>query len=201
MIVTRHDYDTPTYIVCGTPFSGSSLVAGTLRHLGVYMGEEFTHEGTHQDVELSLLRTGNQRLATVRNRNATYFEWGFKSVNMQSWLPALLPFIRNPVFLFCSRGLADTLAETCSLYSRGDREDIAAHLAEEAFLCNFFLTHAVPWCLLKFGEEPEDLLEQILSFTGLCPTEAQKENALAFNDPEIGYAEISHLPDGITVPR
>lgn len=190
MIIVPHTYDTPTYIVCGTPFSGTSLVAGTLRHLGVYMGAEFTHEGTHQDVELSALRTARQRLNTVRAQNQAHYSWGFKSVDMRNWLPELLPFIRDPVFLFCSRGLADTLENTHSKYSQGTQLDLTSHLAEESFWCNFFLTNAVPWCALKYLAEPQALLDEIIEFTGLDASEEQKEKALEFNNPVRGYTTI-----------
>jgi hypothetical protein len=175
--------------VCGTPFSGTSLVAGTLRHLGVYMGKEFTHEGVHQDVEFSTLRTHKERLATLRKQDAEFFSWGFKSVDMRHWIPDLLPYIRDPVFLFCSRGLAESM-ESKSPYTQGQMADLNSHLAEEAFWCNFFLTNAVPWCVLKYKTDPEILLDWILEFTGIDATDRQMHKALKFNDPIKGYQTI-----------
>jgi hypothetical protein len=153
------------------------------------MGEEDTHIGTHQDTEFSLLKNPRQMLATIRQKNQEHFSWGLKSVEMRSWLPELLPHIRNPVFLFCSRSLAESM-ESDSPYSLGSDVDLVAHLSEEAFWCNFFLTNAVPWCVLKYKSDPEELLDEILDFTGIFPTDEQVEKALVFNNPEKGYQTI-----------
>ena len=151
-----------------------------------------THYGTHQDVEISLLRTSSERFMTVKKRNNEHFSWGFKAVDMRSFLPEIFPYLRNPIFLYCSRGIAETLEASTSVYRLGEQtEDMPSLLAEAAFLNNFFLTNAVPWCILNFHTEPQDLLDQIVEFTGIEASDEQLKAALVFNNPQRCYMDIA----------
>ena len=111
---------------------------------------------------------------------------------MRHWLPEVFPYLRNPIFLYCSRGLAETLEKSTSIYRQDEQfADMPDLLAEAAFLNEFLLTNAVPWCLLKFGTEPQDLLDQIIAFTGIEARDEQLEAALAFNNPRRCYMDIA----------
>jgi hypothetical protein len=188
VIVRHHDYAMPTFIVCGAPFTGSSLVAGTLRIMGVNMGTTFTHPGTHQDSCFTVERTAREMRGTIRERYEQTPLWGFKSVNCRSFIEQILPWIRQPVFILCSRALGDIASNSRSPYRPSLSRLVSDHLAEEGFWCNYLLVHAVPWCIIPYRSD--SVLAQLLEFSGLECSEEQYINAQAFNDPLLGYSDI-----------
>ena len=69
-----------TVIVLGTPRGGTSMVAGTLANLGVYMGEQLS--AMYQDQVLSqCIKEKDKQKAkqVIQARNAQYPLWGTKN--------------------------------------------------------------------------------------------------------------------------
>ena len=86
-----------TIIVLGAPRGGTSMVAATLRKLGVAMGEKLGHQ--HEDNSFRRDVPLETMIATVQERNEKYDLWGWKMPNSVYYVEELLPHLRNPHFV------------------------------------------------------------------------------------------------------
>jgi hypothetical protein len=86
-----------TIVVLGAPRGGTSMVAATLRKLGVVMGEKLGHQ--HEDANFRRDVPLETMIATVQERNEKYDLWGWKMPNSVYYVEELLPHLRNPHFV------------------------------------------------------------------------------------------------------
>jgi len=86
-----------TVIVLGAPRGGTSMVAATLRKLGVMMGEELGHQ--HEDRNFRRDVPIEKMIETISARNAAHDLWGWKMPNSVYYVESLLPHLRNPHFV------------------------------------------------------------------------------------------------------
>ena len=86
-----------TVIVLGAPRGGTSMVAASLRKLGVVMGEKLGHQ--HEDASFRRDVPLENMIATVQQRNEKYDVWGWKMPNSIYYVEELLPHLRNPHFV------------------------------------------------------------------------------------------------------
>ena len=91
-----------TYIVLGVKRGGTSMLAGTLRILGVYMGNMNKNVGGHEDVDISDQNLEDM-IQTVIRRNMEHEVWGFKNPAAIDYIYYLLPFLIKPTFLVIFR--------------------------------------------------------------------------------------------------
>jgi hypothetical protein len=86
-----------TVVVLGAPRGGTSMVAATLRKLGVMMGEtlDSQHEDRHFRREVPL----EDMIATVKRRDESYDLWGWKLPNAVYYVERLVPHLRNSHFV------------------------------------------------------------------------------------------------------
>jgi hypothetical protein len=180
MILVNNFLPTSTIVVTGPQFSGTSMVAGTLRLLGVDMGSKFTHADTHQDFEMSCRHSVSQRIQYIRTRPPT---WGFKSVDLFLDFDEIYPHLVNPVLIYCSRSLADILDDENLKYAQTQEQLIKWHHQSERYWSNFLLENSLPTLLLGYDYSPHRALQEICEFLDLEPNDA----ALMFNDKEKSY--------------
>lgn len=96
-----------TVIVLGAARGGTSMVAGTLSKLGLYMGEDLPT--LYEDSVMSLcLRQNDKRQAKkiIKERNEKYAVWGFKKPSLRLW--SWLSLFREPVYIIVFRDLFAT---------------------------------------------------------------------------------------------
>jgi hypothetical protein len=86
-----------TIVVLGAPRGGTSMVAATLRKLGVMMGEKLGHQ--HEDCSFRRDVPIKDMIATVAARNRAHDVWGWKLPNSVYYIEELLPHLRNPHFI------------------------------------------------------------------------------------------------------
>jgi hypothetical protein len=115
-----------TIIVLGTPRGGTSMVAATLRKLGVMMGERLGHQ--HEDPNFRGEVPLGDMLATVKQRNDTYDIWGWKLPNNVYYVEQLLPHLRNPHFVAVFRNPYSISRSS----SERDRREYQARLLQVA---------------------------------------------------------------------
>lgn len=89
-----------TYIVLGVARSGTSMVTGVLRELGIFMGD--VQADNHED-PLFLTDEIESIQALILKRNRQYDCWGWKVLKTLFIMPQLLPFLRNPHFIILTR--------------------------------------------------------------------------------------------------
>ena len=96
-----------TIIVLGVPRSGTSMMAGILRCLGVMMGENIKPD-KHEDLDF-LFKDNMHRIKTTALRNQLYTQWGWKDPWIGSYLHFLLPYLCNPVYVRITRNEKDAI--------------------------------------------------------------------------------------------
>ncbi len=177
-----------TVIVCGPEFSGTSLVAGTLRILGINMGSEFNPEDAHQEVLFNNGQFTDEITRTIADRNNKFKVWGAKTVGARFWLERSFAHLSNPVFLICCRSLYQCL-NSGSKYSGPNT--LINHAKEIAFLGEFISSHDVPVCFIDYDETPVRKLDKIIQFMGVDYYHDTYKKALRFNNGGDGYSVIN----------
>jgi hypothetical protein len=106
-----------TVIVLGAPRGGTSMVAGVLRQLGVFMGDH-VDESSNEDLEF-LSHGGSRELFSypsddldeyisnvakiISARNENHAIWGWKDPLSSLYLEKILNLIRNPLIIWITR--------------------------------------------------------------------------------------------------
>lgn len=106
-----------TLIVVGPGRGGTSLVSGTLHHLGVFTGET-SRAPTFEDVRLDkACRSGeaDKLREVVEDYNARHQVWAFKRPANLAYLDQLHEVVRNPLYLFIFK----------DIFSIANRNDIS----------------------------------------------------------------------------
>lgn len=173
-----------TIIVCGSMHSGTSLVTGSLRCLGIYMGDCYTNK--HEDKLFSTNCWTTELLTYVSLRNAEYSVWGWKYPAMRNWFAGLFPYLRNPVFIYCYRSHTERAKLKPEKYD--NRHMFCEHLEEGAYWGKFFREHQdAKLQVIEFNLSPDELLETLTKFLQLTPTAEQLKNYYEFHNKDRGY--------------
>ncbi len=168
-----------TYVCFGTPYGGTSMVAGALRGLGIPMGDNldlnvedpmfnFDHARMPMPDFIARVRTA------IAHRNDQHAVWGWKYPRAALYLDPVLPLLINPRFVVVYRdpvagsmraanraaGTARTLAIKKAMLMRLRTGQANLSLA---------LHHDVPTLLIshqKALELPHAFLDELAAFTG-----------------------------------
>ncbi len=101
-------YKEKTLIVVGVARGGTSMVAGTLHHLGVFTGLK-SASPVFEDIYLSSAiesKNFTQVKQIINEYNEKYKVWAFKRPSIINYLPELHGMFRNPIYLFIFKDLA-----------------------------------------------------------------------------------------------
>ncbi len=96
-----------TIVVLGCPRSGTSMIAGMLRHLGIYMGERIKAD-KHEDIDI-LWQPVDKVIKVIHKRNKERTVWGWKDPNCAKYIDHVLPIIVNPQFIYIVRNEQDAI--------------------------------------------------------------------------------------------
>lgn len=100
-----------TFVVLGAPRGGTSMVAGALHRLGLFMGHPLA-QATYEDAALiSAISNRNLEIVrkTITERNNKYPIWGWKQPsNFDYFTENVVSLLRSPVFLVIYRDLLAT---------------------------------------------------------------------------------------------
>ena len=184
------DFGRPeTVIVLGVGRGGTSLVAGTLRCLGVSMGED-PHPVKHEWSPVVYTPERQVNVAATRRNveamNAAHTLWGWKSPADLFVVEAMLPLLRGPAFLIVTRDLVDVTLSS----EKYDHTPPEIGFYEAAIVYRLIADRMRFWpypaAVVPFGEilqNAEGFVELIGSFLQITPTAEQKKAAIAFNRP------------------
>lgn len=95
-----------TLIVIGVARGGTSLIAGALSHMGVFMGK--AGEPVFEDVHLAHAfeaKRYRQASKIITDYNEAHAIWGFKRPASIRYIKRLVKSVRNPVFLIIFKDL------------------------------------------------------------------------------------------------
>jgi len=168
-------------VVAGPMHSGTSLVAGTLRHLGVFMGDTFKDVGTHEDTLFAVHEYSPELVAYIQQRNRDHATWGFKWPMLRNWFKSIEPFLLDPKYVYCHRDPYKKIAK----YGNGC---FAAYLAESSFWGTFFQKRE--FLVIDFDMLQQERIDALVDFLQLTPSSSQLEKALEFYNTERGYNAV-----------
>jgi hypothetical protein len=112
-----------TVIIFGVTRGGTSMIAGAVRGLGVFLGEKLPVN--NEDPEFTYKSVAHMK-STINARNEQHDIWGWKFPMAANYLEELLPVVRNPVFIIVTRDAA----ATASALTRWHNRDISAAISE-----------------------------------------------------------------------
>ncbi|OGS95972.1 MAG: hypothetical protein A3H31_03220 [Gallionellales bacterium RIFCSPLOWO2_02_FULL_57_47] len=176
-----------TLIVLGAPRGGTSMVAGVLHHLGVYMGSDLLP--TFEDPSLStlMLQGRDEELKqAIIDRNQTHSDWGWKfpGQSVLEVLPKISGELRNPYFLVIYRDIF-AIANRNSISAYGDLfENMKSALNYYTELGEFLASNKSPAMLISYEKvmlNPEVFVEKLRMFLGMG--HEHQSNTIAFIEP------------------
>lgn len=177
-----------TFLVVGPAHAGTSLIAGTLHKLGVPMGSEWNSSpGTYEDSEFYKAKTQTEVLDIVLKRNEQHGVWGVKYLPITKCIWSMHMHIRNPHYVVAYREMASTKFHDYLHKEWGTWEK---YWKSYGFWANF-ISATFPKALVvvyeKAIQSPKYLIQELITFGNLEPTEDQIDNALRFNTQGKGY--------------
>lgn len=173
-----------TIFVAGAPHSGTSLIAGTLANLGIFMGDTWLTDGTYEDAEFAKVETERDFIETVLKRNAKHSIWGVKFPPLYRFLWSTAYLIPNIRFIYAYRNPL-TLREKYGEYA------ILRHLQYQGFWGHYLTAYPFPVLWMDYEQNllyPRQALDSIMFFLDRMETDPDTyKRALAFNNGGIGY--------------
>jgi len=178
-----------TVIVLGAPRGGTSMVAATLRKLGVMMGENLGHQ--HEDRKFRGDVPVEEMIETIKERNATQSLWGWKLPNSVYYLEKLMPHVRNPHLVAIFRNpfsISRSSAER-------DKREYDAKLLQVAVnhskkVVDLIATIEVPTALAAFEAvmaNREEFVRGLAGFINVTAEDAIQEALRTGINKELGY--------------
>lgn len=167
---------TKTFIVAGPPYSGTSLIAGTLMKLGVFMGETFMEPGTYEDADFYQIKT-EDIYDLIWKRNQEHNIWGFKYPLAYRYMWNAAPHFKNPYVIFAYRNV-------CQVNKKHPKREIFSYLKDHGFWGAFLEIHRFPTIIIDYEksiQEPEWLVTEICKFGNLNPSYESIVSATNFN--------------------
>lgn len=214
--MTKKD-DKKTVVVMGQRRSGTSMLAGVLYNLGVYMGEnperssEKNESGFYEDQEIveisrkiiSFVMEGGTKAGVekefgpeitklFRKRDKEHGTWGFKDVNQVQTHFLFRKKIKNPKYFVVFRNPLDTALSVSSWHGVNLLESLGSVNDNNSMIQQYMLTTlagdpVVAVSYEKMLTEPEATVDTIIEFLEIEPTKEQKKNAVKHIKPELNH--------------
>jgi len=177
-----------TYVTFGVERGGTSLVAGVLRALGLYLGD--IPEGNNEDKAFHNKPLGQMK-ATIARRNQEYDVWGWKYPTAASYLPVLSKSIRNAFFIVVYRDVVATALSRAQWDGEFIRRNGRMSLHETNAMINantgFALATRRPVLLVsneKASQHTSELIDELADFLYVDrPEDDLRKRILAYTEP------------------
>lgn len=185
-----------TYVVLGVPRGGTSMMAGLLKVLGVFMGKDDGPQ--HEDPAFREETSIRDKKEAILEYNGKYEKWGWKLPNSIYYYANIQKHLINPVFITVYRNPMTVALSS----SRHDGRPMDLSLVEVAAnhcaaVNNIVKLHpAVPaWgCAYESVVRSENrgrFVKEVADGLRLETSNDVLEAAAEFLDPDTGYKEWS----------
>lgn len=178
-----------TVVVVGVARGGTSIVAGVLHHLGVFLGTKY-NPPVFEDMRLSLAFEGKSEESfeqVIDEYNRQHEVWGWKRPSTLHDLPRVASTLRNPLFIYIFRDLF-SIANRNSISMKSEIVGGLQHALDDyAKILRFMATSKLPSMLVssdKAVRYREALVDGVCQFVGLQPDPQQYEKAISFISPD-----------------
>jgi hypothetical protein len=186
-------------VVVGTARGGTSMIAGALAKLGVFMGDESVHP-VYEDVRLARAFESNNEdevRAIVNDYNLKSTKWAWKRPSSIDYLGKVGEALGGPLFIFifkdilsiAQRNSISMLSEIVpSMRSVLSQYSDCLDFIEENDLCAMLISYD------KAVADPIFLVNSLVQFYDLDPSEEQIQSAIEFVRPNpFDYLDASRI--------
>ena len=184
-------------VVLGGARSGTSLIAGTLHHLGVYMGDKATPP-VFEDVHLSgALESRNLDLVrqTVHNYSEAYGSWGFKRPSAIDYFKLLESELPERRYIVVFRDILATANRNRLSVGLDIVKGLNRALDDNRTLVRHLQSTSCAWMLCSYDKilrRPEEFVKTVIGYANLQPGDNQVKKALEFIRPDpVDYIDSS----------
>ncbi len=187
-----------TIIVVGIARSGTSMIAGALDALGIFMGDR-ADRAVFEDVAIANALEQHPALLPdqIKKYNSRYAVWGFKRPAAFNYIDRYLHLFRNPRVIITYRDPA-AIAKRNEISMVTDfRQQLLASSQYLVSLSKFVGGLEVPALVVSYEKAllaPEMLIAELCRFVGVPATStmAQKASATVSNGSEM-YLKASQV--------
>ena len=180
-----------TIVIMGVARGGTSMVAGTARELGIFLGDRLGEN--HEDPQFLPLDIDKIR-EVIGRRNDEHKTWGWKMPHSLQYIEDVQSDLRNPHYILVWR---NTLATAISQVNRSDSTisnalEYSANRLQEMIQKTKLLNG--PVLLVNYEQAinfKSDFVDTLADFVGVTVDDEIRENCLRFIDPETGYQQVS----------
>ena len=176
-----------TFIVVGVARGGTSIVAGALHYLGMYMGN--AQSPVYEDLRLSLAyekQSKEKFESVVADYNTKHRVWAWKRPSTLNGLAKIAKKLRNPHFIFVFRDLLSVANRNVISMKHGIRGSLSSALNDYTKIIKFIEKSGFPAFFVsseKAVKHKESFIEALCEFCQLQPSQEQRANALSFISP------------------
>ncbi len=188
-----------TFPIFGHYRGGTSMVAGLLRQMGLYLGER-VDPGNNEDPDFRDAPRA-KLIEMIHRRNAEHDVWGWKDPGLYRTIGQDFGLLRNPFSIVILR---DVFACAQAELWRGQTNDVFTTLRRKqdeqskmiSFMDRIYAARR-PMLVISYDRtivNPERAVDQLIAFTGLSVDEATRQRATAFVQPERGNGDPTIEP-------
>jgi len=186
-------------VVVGTARGGTSMIAGALAKLGVFMGD-LAVPPVYEDVRLSAVFEKNDIdaiHAIISEYSNQYQKWGWKRPSSIDYLDKVNDLMQSPSYVFIFKDIL-SIAQRNTISMLSEVLPGMERALKQYGNCLEFLHksnhHAMLISYDKAVSNPENLINQLKEFYDLSPSAQQLEAAIAFVKPNpTDYLDASRI--------
>lgn len=175
-----------TVIVLGLGRSGTSMIAGILDKIGVFMGNK-KDDIVYEDLEFTYLleESGSSSAikAFISRQNTEYSIWGWKRPKAIHYIDRFMHLLRNPYFIIPFRDLLSIATRNVISMNMDPLRALNHGNNELQLLLRFINCTSFPVMMVSYEKAMLNkhlLIERTVSFLNLTVSHEQKESAIKF---------------------
>ena len=189
-----------TLLVIGLARSGTSILAGALRRLGLFMGDSAGDRPSNEDGplrDLVLAKDWDSADELIARYNRSHKKWGTKIPGLVDQMEQAHSSFRNPRYIIIFRDVF-SVANRDRISMRLDLlGGISRSIEQYRKICDFLVKNNPDCLMVSFDtalNDKEVLIEELVAFCQLRPSKQQIEDAVAFitRNPE-DYLRLSRI--------
>ncbi|NDV51659.1 hypothetical protein [Salipiger sp. PrR003] len=187
----------PTVIVLGPPRSGTSMISGILRLLGIYMGE--CNPKNNEDQRFNKTNDTADIEALISQNNTSHGIWGWKHPSTHIYYESIAGSVRNPFFIASFRNVLDAAASKLKHTGSGDPLDLIRPYASHYVKISSLIAESGRPCIYvnydKAAADPVPLAEHLAQrLLGRTLEDRERKKVTEYCTPG-SYKSIDELLD------
>ncbi len=186
-------------VVVGVARGGTSMVAGALKHLGIFMGERAASP-TFEDLDLSEAFE-KRRYRDIDKISQKYSEehqiWGWKRPSSADYLDIVHKRLNQPLYIFVFKDIYSIGARNSLSMQADSTETMRGAWRGYGKILDFIEKKDPTRMMVSYEKaliEPKKLIDTIIDFLSIKPTKEQIESAIDFITPyPVEYLEKARI--------